>query len=161
MRILPCWLSFLICFTGGAGLRGQDAPVKEAQFTCGLNAAYIYLNRAGHHVAYDELVKEFQSQTPPDSLLAIRNVLEKHGCRAVGIRTDPDYFLNENGPAIVYLQLDGYSLYGERHFSYMVKASRQNGVEFLDPIFEAGKASLMTWDTFTRLYKGIALVAHE
>ena len=161
MRYLQHWLLLFVCIMGGPGLRGQDTPVKEAPFTCGLTAAYIYLNRAGHHVAYDELVRDFEGQRPSDSLLAIRNVLALHGCRTVAIKTDPDYFLDENGSAIVYLEFDGYSLNGERHFSYMVRASRANGVEFLDPIFNFGKSSRMTWDTFTRLFKGIALVAHE
>ena len=143
------------------GLHGQEVPTKEAQFTCGLNATYIFLYRAGHHVDYDQLVREFCAQTPPDSLLAIRNVLAKHGCPTWGIQADADYFLDNRGPAIVFLKLDGYSLYGEPHFSYMVKASRANGVEFRDPIFQADKGCIVTWDTFTRLYKGMALVAHE
>jgi ABC-type bacteriocin/lantibiotic exporter with double-glycine peptidase domain len=161
MQTIRRWLFLFICLISAACVHGQEMPVEEAQFTCGLNAAYLYLNRAGHHVAYDELVREFHEQTPPDSLLAIKNVLAKHGCPTVGIKADADYFLGKEGAAIVYLQLDGYSLHGERHFSFMVRASRENGVEFLDPIFLANKASLMTWDTFTRIYKGVALVAHE
>lgn len=54
-------------------LRAQE---PSPSFTCGLNAAYIYLNRTGHHVAYSELEMEFSRQNPPDSLLAIKNILQ-------------------------------------------------------------------------------------
>jgi len=161
MRFLTYSLFVLVSFTGMMSLPADEAAVKEASFDCGLNAAYIYLNRAGHHVAYDELVRDFLGQTPPDSLLAIRNVLAMHGCRTVAVQSDPAFLLEQSGPAIVYLELDGYSLNGERHFSYMVRASKRDGVAFLDPLFEVNRASVMTWDTFTRIFKGIALVAHE
>jgi hypothetical protein len=49
-------ISLIVFYMMGvmAGLPGQTiGPVaKEAGFSCGLNAAYIFLNRAGHHVAY-------------------------------------------------------------------------------------------------------------
>ena len=139
----------------------SEPSAKEMPFDCGLNAAYIYLNRSGHHVAYAELVREFLGETPSDSLLAIRDVLARHGCRTVAVRSDPEAFLEQSGPAIVYLELDGYSPNGERHFSYLVRASKHEGVEFLDPVFEINHPSFMTWDTFTRIFKGVALIAHE
>ncbi len=141
-------------------LRAQDAP-GAAGFTCGLNAAYIFLNRAGHHVAYEELVRDFAAQETPDSLLTVKRVLEKHGCRTLGIKTGADYFLDNPGPAIVYLQLSGFSRRNENHFSYLVSASRQNGVKLLDPIFALDTGSFITWDAFARIYQGVALVAHE
>jgi ABC-type bacteriocin/lantibiotic exporter with double-glycine peptidase domain len=161
MTVTWHWTYLLLCVMGTMCLRGQNTAGTEAQFSCGLNAAYIFLNRAGHHAAYAELVREFEDQGTPDSLLAIRNVLAKHGCLMVGIKADPEYFLDNAKPAIVYLELDGYSYGGECHFSYLVKASRSNGVEFIDPVFDARKAVVMTWDSFMRIYKGFALVAHE
>jgi ABC-type bacteriocin/lantibiotic exporter with double-glycine peptidase domain len=151
----------VMCLLGGIVAFGQTAAPKEGGFTCGLNAAYIFLNRSGRHVAYDELIREFQAQSPPDSLLAIKDVLAKHGCRTMGIKADANYFLGTNAPAIVYLHLDGTSLNGELHFSYLVQASKAGGVEFLDPVLGVDKATTVTWDTFTRVYKGMALVAHE
>ena len=144
-------------FLGICAVRAQDAPAT-AGFSCGLNAAYIFLNRAGHHVGYDELVTEFTAQKPPDSLLAIKQVLEKHGCKTIGIKTGPEYFLDNKGPAIVFLQLTGYSVLNEKHFSYLVNASRQDGVKLLDPIFDLTSASFISWDAFTRTYQGMALI---
>jgi ABC-type bacteriocin/lantibiotic exporter with double-glycine peptidase domain len=157
-----CCRIFLLglCFLGIPAVRAQDAP-STAGFSCGLNAAYIFLNRAGHHANYDELVSDFAAQPSPDSLLAIKNVLEKHGCKTIGIKTDADFFLANKGPAIVFLQLYGYSSKSENHFSYLVGASRQEGAEFLDPIFQLRAASFISWDAFSRAYQGIALIAHE
>ncbi len=138
----------------------QEAP-GSAGFSCGLDAAYIFLNRAGHHANYEKLVNEFMAEPSPDSLLAIKRVLEKHGCKVIGIKTDADFFLANKGPAIVFLQLAGYSTKGENHFSYLVSASRQDGVEFLDPIFQLRAASFISWDSFARDFQGIALIAHE
>ncbi len=106
-------------------------------------------------------MEEFRGEQPPDSLLAVKDVLAKHGCATTGIKAGPEFFVGSDQPAIVYLQLDGYSLKGEAHFAYMVHASRKNGVEFLDPVFEVKAPSFMTWDNFARIYKGTALVAHE
>ncbi len=93
----------------GSLCRADVAPEQKGGFACGLSAAYIFLNRAGHHVEYDELVREFMEQQTPDSLLAIKTVLAKHGCPTVGIKADAGYFLDNPGPAIVYLQLSGYT----------------------------------------------------
>jgi ABC-type bacteriocin/lantibiotic exporter with double-glycine peptidase domain len=149
-----------LCILNASSVRAEEAP-KSAGFSCGLNAAYIFLNRAGHHVGYDELVTEFETQSFPDSLLAIKNILGKHGCKVVGVKADASFFLGKNEPAIVYLQLSGFSTKNENHFSYMVGASRQEGVELLDPVFVLRGASYITWDSFVRAYQGIALIAHE
>jgi hypothetical protein len=138
-------------------LPARDQP-PESEYSCGLNAAYIYLNRAGHHVAYEELSGDFSGQPCPSSLLAIEKVLEMHGCRTVGLKTDAGYFLKNAGPAIVYLQLSGFSPKNENHFSYLADATRQNGVQLLDPIFDLRNPSFISWDGFIRIYQGIALV---
>lgn len=161
MRFLPLLFVLATCPILAAYGQTVGPIAKEAGFSCGLNAAYIFLNRAGHHVAYEQLVGEFRKEQPPDSLLAIKNVLALHGCPTVGIKAGAEYLLGIEEPAIVYLQLNGYSLNGETHFSYMVHASKKNGVELLDPIFEVNSPSFMTWDTFTRIYKGTALIVHE
>ena len=139
-------------------LQGQDVPAEGPTFTCGLNAAYILLNKTGHHASYANLLRDFKNQNPPDSLLAIKNVLEEHGCATVGIKADADFFLNNKGPAIVYLQLSGFAPTNENHFSYLVSANRQTGAELLDPIFDVKEASFLTWDTFSRSYQGMALI---
>jgi ABC-type bacteriocin/lantibiotic exporter with double-glycine peptidase domain len=137
---------------------GQEISAKDSSFTCGLNATYIFLNKTQHHATYTSLLHDFENQHPSDSLLAIHNVLEKHGCETIGIKTDADYFLNKSGPAIVYLQLTGYAPQAENHFSFFVKGSRQIGAELLDPVFDAQTPSIMTWDTFSRIYQGVALI---
>lgn len=145
-----------------AGRAWAEAPPEQkGGFTCGLNAAYIFLNRAGHHADYQELVREFQAQKPPDSMLAIRNVLRKHGCPTVGIKAGADYFLGNPGPAIVYLQISGYSRQCDNHFAYLVGASRPGGAKLLDPVFNIDGAAWLTWDVFARSYQGFALVPHE
>jgi ABC-type bacteriocin/lantibiotic exporter with double-glycine peptidase domain len=151
--ILILVMSVLVC-------RADGAPEQTGGFACGLSATYIFLNRAGHHVEYDELVREFLEQKTPDSLLAIKAVLARHGCATVGIKADAGYFLDQRGPAIVYLQLSGYTRRSENHFAYLVGASRQSGVELLDPIFDLNEASYLTWDSFTRSYQGYALIPH-
>lgn len=140
--------------------RADVAPEQKGGFACGLSATYIFLNRAGHHVAYDDLVREFLEQKTPDSLLAIKAVLARHGCATVGIKADAGYFLDNPGPAIVYLQLSGYTRRSENHFAYLVGASRQGGAELLDPIFDLNEASYLTWDSFSRSYQGYALIPH-
>ena len=140
--------------------RADGAPEQSGGFACGLNATYIFLNRAGHHVEYNDLVREFLEQKTPDSLLAIKAVLARHGCATVGIKADAGYFLGKPGPAIVYLQLSGYTRRSENHFAYLVGASRQGGAELLDPIFDLNAASYLTWDSFTRSYQGYALIPH-
>jgi len=137
---------------------GQDAAPENRSFTCGLNAAYIFLNKSGHHTAYAELLREFGNQSPPDSLLAIKYVLEEHGCATVGIKADADFFLKNKGPAIVYLQLSGFGPRSENHFSYLVGADRENGAELLDPIFNVKAASFIAWNSFSKSYQGIALI---
>jgi ABC-type bacteriocin/lantibiotic exporter with double-glycine peptidase domain len=123
-----------------------------------LNASYIFLNRTGHHEPYEQLAREFASQPVPDSMLAIRNVLEQNGCATIGVKADPDFFLDNKGPAIVHLQLSGYSLHPEDHFSFLVGASRQTGVEVLDPVFNVKAAAYITWLTFAQSYQGAALI---
>jgi ABC-type bacteriocin/lantibiotic exporter with double-glycine peptidase domain len=140
---------------------GQENRPVETGFSCGLNATYIFLKKSGQHPVYDELVREFTRQTPPDSMLAIKNILRQHGCAIVGVRTGADYFLENGGPAIVYLQLSGFGPSSESHFSYLVGATRQMGVELLDPAFDTRGVSYMTWDSFVRAYQGVALVPHE
>lgn len=152
----------LALFAAGLGcVRGDEPPEQKGGFTCGLSAAYIFLNRTGHHVEYSELVREFLTQSPPDSLLAIRNVLGLHGCRTVGIKTDAEYFLHKRGPAIVCLQLSGFSRQAESHFSYLVGASRPGGAKLLDPVFAIDEPCYMTWDVFTHTYQGVALISDE
>ncbi len=161
MRFILHIIFIMAVGVGWPGAWAQDAPEQKGGFICGLNAAYIFLNRSGHHVAYEELVQDFTAQKLPDSLLAIKNVLEKHGCRTVGVKTDASFFLTNPHPAIVYLQLYGFSRQNEDHFSYLVSASRQTGAKFLDPIFNLNAASYVTWDTFSRIYQGFALIPNE
>ncbi len=146
---------FLVALTGSTTM-AQQAPV-EAPFNCGLDAAYLLLNRTGHHAAYDVLIHDFLMERPPDSLLAIRNVLKKHGCAVVGVHADAAFFLTHEGPAIVYFQLSGYSPKNENHFSYLVKASRDR-VELLDPLFSLNGRSALSWDAFNRVYQNMALI---
>jgi ABC-type bacteriocin/lantibiotic exporter with double-glycine peptidase domain len=155
---LPILASVVIFMGFGGILPAQEIPVAVPSFTCGLNAAYMLLNKTGHHAAYAELLRDFEKQNPPDTLLAIKQVLENHGCATVGIKTNADYFLNAKGPAIVYLQLLGLSTVPENHFSFLIGASRQTGVELLDPIFNVNSASYLTWDTFCRSFQGKALI---
>jgi ABC-type bacteriocin/lantibiotic exporter with double-glycine peptidase domain len=157
------WLLCLLICCEACLLAGRaDEPSEQkGNFTCGLSAAYIFLNRSGHHVEYQELVREFMEQKPPDSLLAIKNVVAKHGFRLVGIKAGADYFLDHPGPAIVYLQLTGSGQVAEDHFSYLVGATRQGGAEFLDPVFDLNGECDMTWDNFARSYQGFALVPHD
>lgn len=145
---------------GAPALHAQNVPAAKG-FSCGLNAAYIFLNRAGHHASYEALVGDFLGQTSPDTLLAIKTVLKIHGCETVGLQTAPEYFLTSKNPAIVFLQLTGHGPKRENHFAYMVSANRQSGVVFLDPIFNMSSASIISWDSFTRLYQGEALVPNE
>jgi ABC-type bacteriocin/lantibiotic exporter with double-glycine peptidase domain len=156
---LPLLALFLAAFS--ARVFGQENQPVETGFSCGLNATYIFLKKAGQHPVYDELVREFTQQTPPDSMLAIKNILGRHGCATVGIKTRADYFLENSGPAIVYLQLSGFGPSSESHFAYLVGATRQTGVELLDPAFDTRGASYMTWDSFVRAYQGVALIPHE
>ena len=139
-------------------LRAQEAIDSAPGYTCGLNAAYIFLNKTGHHVPYDDLARELKIQSQPDSMLAIKNVLQAHGCATIGVKTDPDFFLDNKGPAIVHLQLSGYSLHPEDHFSCLISASRQTGAEVLDPIFNVKQAAYITWLTFSQSYQGAALI---
>jgi ABC-type bacteriocin/lantibiotic exporter with double-glycine peptidase domain len=139
----------------------QIAPPGELPFTCGLDAAYIFLNRAGHHAPYEEVVADFQAQAAPDSLLAIKNVLQSRGCRTLGVKATPDYFLSHGGPAIIFVQLTGYSPRKENHFSYAVAFSRQEGVELLDPAFDLTTPCRISWDSFVRIYQGTALIPDE
>ena len=147
-----------LCLAAVCVLRGDEGSDEGPGYACGLNAAYIFLNRTGHHVPYAELAHEFEIQNPPDSMLAIKHVLEKHGCVTVGVKTDADFFLDSNRPAIVHLQLTGYSRRPEDHFTCVVGASRQMGVEVLDPVFNVRTAAYITWLTFTQSYQGTALV---
>ena len=141
-----------------SNIRAEESPDEGPGYSCGLNATYIFLNRAGHHVPYADLAHDFANQNPPDSLLAIKNVLEKHGCATVGVKTDADFFLNNQGPAIVHLQLSGYSARPEDHFTYLVSASRQTGAEVLDPVFNVKNAAHISWLTFSQTYQGVALI---
>jgi ABC-type bacteriocin/lantibiotic exporter with double-glycine peptidase domain len=152
---------FMLMLAAALGCRAEAPLEQKDGFACGLNAAYIFLNRTGHHVAYDQLVREFSEQKAPDSLLAIKAVLARHGCATVGIKADAGYFLDNPGPAIVYLELSGYTRRSENHFAYLVGASRQGGAELLDPIFDLNEASYLTWDSFSRSYQGYALIPHE
>jgi ABC-type bacteriocin/lantibiotic exporter with double-glycine peptidase domain len=151
-------LGLALLATCAGTLRAEDYPQEGPSFTCGINAAYLFLEKAGHHTAYDELLRDFENQNPPDSLLAIKKVLEDHGCATLGIKTDADYFLDGKKPAIVYLQLSGIGVVAENHFSFLVGANRQRGVELLDPIFNVDAPSRLTWDTFCRSFQGMALV---
>lgn len=139
-------------------LRGQEAPPSAPGYSCGLNASYIFLNRTGHHVPYEELARELGSQSQPDSMLAIKKVLDLHGCATMGVKTDADFFLQNKGPAIVHLQLSGYSFHPENHFTCLVGASRQTGAEVLDPVFNVKAAAHLTWLTFSQSYQGAALI---
>jgi len=139
-------------------LRGQEPWDEAPGYTCGLNASYLFLNRTGHHVPYDQLAQELGSQPEPDSMLAIKQVLEKHGCETVGVKTDADFFLDNKGPAIVHLQLAGYSARPEDHFSCLVGASRQTGAEVLDPVFNVKMPAHISWLTFSKSYQGAALI---
>ena len=149
----PAW--FIASFAMTLAKETTDDPPS---FSCGLNAAYIFLNKTGHHVPYDELARDFKKQNPPDSLLAIKNVLEEHGCATVGVKTGADYFLNNKGPAIIHLQLVGYSARPENHFTYLVGATQQTGVEVLDPVFNVKASSHISWMTFAQSYQGAALI---
>lgn len=153
---------FFLLLTGlslalGPGLRAQERP-PESGFSCGLNAAYIYLNRAGHHVPYEDLRRDFSAEASPNSFLAIKKVLQAHGCYTKALRTDANYFLLNSGPAIVFLQLSGYSPQNENHFSYLASADRRTGVRLLDPTFTLYAASFISWDGFVRIYQGVALL---
>jgi ABC-type bacteriocin/lantibiotic exporter with double-glycine peptidase domain len=150
----------LLTLVAWSWCRAEVPPEQKGGFACGLSAAYIFLNRAGHHVEYSELVREFMEQKTPDSLLAIKTVLARHGCPTVGIKADAGYFLDNPGPAIVYLQLSGYTRRNENHFAYLMYASRQDGAKLLDPIFDLNDASYLTWDSFLRSYQGFALISH-
>jgi len=150
----------MFCAASGPWCLADAPPEQKGGFACGLSATYILLNRAGHHVEYGQLVREFMEQKTPDSLLAIKTVLARHGCPTVGIKADAGYFLDNPGPAIVYLQLSGYTLRNENHFAYLVNASRQEGAKLLDPIFALKDASYLTWDSFLRSYQGFALIPH-
>jgi ABC-type bacteriocin/lantibiotic exporter with double-glycine peptidase domain len=159
-------ISFLfICCASGSLARGDDEHAGDIAsrggFACGLSAAYIFLNRAGHHADYGQLEREFQAQHPPDSLLAIRNILGMHGCRTSGIKVDADYFLENHGPAIVLLQLGGYGRQSENHFSYLSGASRPGGAVLLDPVFDFNQPCGLTWDHFSRIFQGVALVPYD
>jgi hypothetical protein len=87
MRSVLCICFFFgacfFCKGDGKALMYNPSAAGRGGFVCGLNAAYIFLNRAGRHVDYAELEREFQEQHPPDSLLAIKSVLALHGCRTV------------------------------------------------------------------------------
>lgn len=151
-------LPLALALAGFATLRGLDAPTNAPGYSCGLNASYIFLNRTGHHADYEELAREFASQPQPDSMLAIKKVLEAHGCATEGVKTDADFFLQNKGPAIVHLQLSGYSYRPENHFSCLVGASRQTGAEVLDPVFNVKAAAHISWLTFSQSYQGAALI---
>jgi ABC-type bacteriocin/lantibiotic exporter with double-glycine peptidase domain len=151
-------LLFLMAWAVSPKLPGQTVPDEGPAFSCGLNAAYIFLNKTGHHAPYAELLREFGEQDAPDSLLAIKNVLGMHGCDTVGVKADADFFLANKGPAIVHLQLSGYSRQPENHFSFLVAANKQTGAEFLDPVFSAQAPSFVTWVNFQQSYQGSALI---
>ncbi len=161
MRAVLLLVLILCCIPLFPPAVAQDAPERKGGFTCGLSATYIFLNRAGHHVDYDVLVREFLKQQTPDSLLAIKSVLEMHGCRTAGIKVNADYFLGNPGPAIVYLQLSGYCRESENHFAYLVSANRQTGAKLLDPVFDLQEACYLTWDSFSRSYQGVALIPND
>jgi ABC-type bacteriocin/lantibiotic exporter with double-glycine peptidase domain len=151
-------LPLALALAGFATLRGLDAPTNAPGYSCGLNASYIFLNRTGHHADYEELAREFAGQPQPDSMLTIKKVLEAHGCATEGVKTDADFFLQNKGPAIVHLQLSGYSYRPENHFSCLVGASRQTGAEVLDPVFNVKAAAHISWLTFSQSYQGAALI---
>jgi ABC-type bacteriocin/lantibiotic exporter with double-glycine peptidase domain len=157
--VFPILVVLLLLFPARPG-DAQEAPAKSG-FSCGLNAAYIFLKRTGHHPDYLELEEEFARQTPSNSMLAIRNVLRNHGCATVGVKAGADYFLQKGGPAIVLLQFSGFGPSVENHFCYLLNVTRQEGASFLDPFFDTRQPACMTWDTFVRLYQGVALVSHE
>ncbi len=157
MRAALTFLIALLVFSI-TPLSAQEMPGYGPSFTCGLTAAYVFLNKAGHHVPYGELMRQFQDQAAPDSLLAIKNVLAEHGCATIGVKTDADFFLSNKGPAIVHLQLSGYSPRPENHFTYLVGASRQTGAEVLDPVFNVRAAAYISWGTFSQSFQGSALV---
>ena len=142
------FLIFLAALAVAPVVRAQSVPNEGPAFSCGLNAAYIFLNKTGHHTPYAQLQREFSEQETPDSLLAIKNVLQMHGCETVGVKTDADFLLANKGPAIVHLQLSGYSRQPENHFSYLVAVNKQTGAEFLDPVFCARTPSFVTWVNF-------------
>jgi ABC-type bacteriocin/lantibiotic exporter with double-glycine peptidase domain len=156
MRILA--LIFVVVLASSLLSRGQFVPNEGPVYSCGLNAAYIFLNKAGHHAPYDELMHDFGEQPVPDSLLAIKSVLQKHGCETLGVKADADFFLTNKKPAIVHLQLSGYSLKPESHFSYLVGVDKQIGAELLDPVFSLQAPSIVSWVTFVQSYDGSALI---
>jgi ABC-type bacteriocin/lantibiotic exporter with double-glycine peptidase domain len=156
MRAFLPAVAMILASFGFAG--AQPVPAEEPAFSCGLNAAYLFLNKTGHHAPYAELLREFSAQVAPDSLLAIRNVLQLHGCETVGVKAGADFFLANKGLAIVHLQLTGYTAHPEEHFSLLVGADKQTGAEFLDPIFSAQSASVVTWVNFQQSYQGSALI---
>lgn len=139
-------------------LHGETVTNDEPAFSCGLNAAYIFLNKTGHHAPYGEVLRDFSEEPAPDSLLAIKDVLRKHGCETVGVRTDADFFLAKKGPAIVYLHLTGYSAQPESHFSCLVAVDKHIGAEFLDPVFTVQGPAFLTWINFEQSYQGSALI---
>jgi ABC-type bacteriocin/lantibiotic exporter with double-glycine peptidase domain len=158
MRAVLIFLArVLSCFSVGTA-SGQEPSPQNNSFTCGLNAAYLMLNKTGHHVPYADLERDFEKQNPPDSLLAIKNVLEKHGCSTLGIRTDADYFVENKGLAVVYLQLSGFGPQSENHFSVLVELNRNSGAELLDPIFDVTHPTFLSWGTFSKAFQGFALV---
>ncbi len=158
MRSFRWILPVALALAGFAMLRGQEPRADAPGYSCGLNASYIFLNQTGHHADYEELAREFAGQSQPDSMLAIKNVLEAHGCSTEGVKTDADFFLRNKGPAIVHLQLSGYSFHPENHFSCLVGASRQTGAEMLDPVFNVKAAAHISWLTFSQSYQGAALI---
>jgi len=158
MRSLKWIAPVVLGLASFAMLRGQDATAAAPGYSCGLNASYIFLNRTGHHVPYEKLAREMGSQSQPDSMLAIKKVLAEHGCETVGVKTNADFFLQNKGPAIVHLQLSGYSFHPEDHFTYLVGASRQTGAEVLDPVFNVKTAAYISWLTFSQSYQGAALI---
>jgi ABC-type bacteriocin/lantibiotic exporter with double-glycine peptidase domain len=158
MRSFAPWLVACVLAASLGDLHGQAGPGNGCSFTCGLNAAYIFLNKTGHHAPYADVMHDFQEQNPPDSLLAIKTVLRRHGCMTEGVKTDAGYFLTNKGPAIVFMQLTGTGINKENHFSLLVEASRQNGVELIDPVFDIRTPSIITWDSFSRSYQGTALI---
>lgn len=56
------------------------------------------------------------------------------------------------------MQLSGHGPQAENHFSYLVSATRQTGVEVRDPIFNLGSAAYITWNSFATSYQGVALI---
>ena len=123
IRALRWILPVAMGSAGFAMLHGEEGPPAAAPgYSCGLNASeYFSQPDGGITCPTRNLARELGSQSEPDSMLAIKKVLEAHGCPTVGVKTDADFFLENKGPAIIHLQLSGYSLHPENHFTFLVE----------------------------------------